>query len=168
MDWKKRLKLYAICLLFVVGSIFMLNSDTPGTMRHPLWMRHIASYIGIFFFGSCGLMAAYSDIRLCLHHQKFIEFSEQGLSIKAGKVIPWSQIKGFAIENVSGAIIILIFTKNPKKEIAKETSWLKRKVMQFNLKTTGSIYSFSTMAMKGSPEDVLLQCEQELAKRRQK
>ena len=50
---------------------------------------------------------------------------------------------------------------NHKKD---ESSWIKRKTMEYNLKTINALYSFPAYMMDGRAEEALALCKQKLAK----
>jgi hypothetical protein len=160
MDWKKRIAVYFGFTAFTFMGILMLTTDDFSS-RYPSWLMYPCAVFGIIFFGGGGLIFAYQDIRSNLLHMNHVDFSDSGLSIY-GDMIAWSKIKGFDLYKNSGADIILVMTKHPEQDIEEEESWLKRKAMLFSLKTSGAVYSFSTMLMKGSPEEILLYCEEKL------
>ena len=54
--------------------------------------------------------------------------------------------------------------KDPEKVIANESSWIKRKTMEYKLKTINALYSFPTYMMDGRAEEALALCKQKLAK----
>ena len=54
--------------------------------------------------------------------------------------------------------------KDPEKLIANESSWIKRKTMEYNLKTINALYSFPAYMMSGRAEEALALCKLNLAK----
>lgn len=165
MSWKYRITTYAGCLAFTLLGVWLLTEERL-TSLYPAWAVRIVAIICILFFGGGGLFAVYKDIKISLQHRKPVEFTDEGISIVGEEVIVWSQIEGFEPYTFKGTDLILIKTKNPELTIHEQTSWLKRKILQLNLDKTGALYSISLMLMKGSKEDVLRLCEQELDRHR--
>ena len=60
--------------------------------------------------------------------------------------------------------LLINHKKDPEKVIANESSWIKRKTMEYNLKTINAIYSFPAYMMDGRAEEALTLCKLNLAK----
>ena len=54
--------------------------------------------------------------------------------------------------------------KDSEKVIANESSWIKRKTMEYNLKTINALYSFPAYMLDGQAEEALALCKQKLKK----
>ena len=54
--------------------------------------------------------------------------------------------------------------KDPEKVIANESSWIKRKTMEYNLKTINALYSFPAYMMAGRAEEALTLCRLNMVK----
>ena len=53
---------------------------------------------------------------------------------------------------------------NFQMDDANESSWIKRKTMEYNLKTINALYSFPAYMMDGRAEEALTLCKQKLVK----
>ena len=60
--------------------------------------------------------------------------------------------------------LLINHKKDPEKVIANESSWIKRKTMEYNLKTINALYSFPAYMMDGRADEALALCKQKLAK----
>jgi hypothetical protein len=54
--------------------------------------------------------------------------------------------------------------KDPEKIITNESSWIKRKTMEYNMKTINAIYSFPAYLMDGRAEEALTLCRLNMVK----
>ena len=107
---------------------------------------------------------AYKKVKLLINHKKEIEFTDRGTSICGAEEILWNEIADFSLIRFKGNRLITIQMKDPEKVIANESSWIKRKTMEYNLKTISALYSFPAYIMDGRAEEALALCKQKLAK----
>ena len=119
------------------------------TLRHLLWWK-------------C-LYMTYRKIRLIINHKKDIEFTDSGLSIYGAKEIMWREIADFDLIRFKGNRLITIQMKNPTEVLASEPSWIKRKTMEYNLKTINANYAFPAYLIDGRAEEALALCKEKLA-----
>ena len=54
--------------------------------------------------------------------------------------------------------------KDPEKIIANESSWIKRKTMEYNLKAINALYSFPAYMLDGRTEEALTLCRLNMVK----
>ena len=107
---------------------------------------------------------AYKKVKLLINHKKEIEFTDRGISICRAEEILWNEIADFSLIRFKGNRLITIQMKDPEKVIANESSWIKRKTMEYNLKTINALYSFPAYMMDGRAEEALTLCKLNLAK----
>ena len=107
---------------------------------------------------------AYKKVKLLINHKKDIEFTDRGISICGAEEILWNEIADFSLIRFKGNRLITIQMKDPEKVIANESSWIKRKTMEYNLKTINALYSFPAYMMDGRAEEALTLCKLNLAK----
>ena len=105
----------------------------------------------------------YRKIRLIINHKKDIEFTDSGLSIYGAKEIMWREIADFDLIRFKGNRLITIQMKNPTEVLASEPSWIKRKTMEYNLKTINANYAFPAYLIDGRAEEALALCKEKLA-----
>ena len=163
MNWIKRTVFYLTCLIFCAGAIGILTSDIEGT-HHLLWAKWLIGVSGLLFFGGGALCMAYKDIQVHLRHREGVEFTNEGMCIRKKTFIEWQKIKGFSLWHYQGTDIILVNTRNPLQDIADEPNPIRRVSMRLSYKISGAIYSFSSLLMEGTPEEVLQHCKDELRK----
>lgn len=74
---------------------------------------------------------------------------KRGLYLNPNKneILEWKNIEGFKEISMYGTKIIIIKVNNGNEMIEKETSELRKKLMQFNLNNYGSPYNISTSTM---------------------
>ena len=163
MNQTKKILTYLGCIAFTVLGLWLLTVEDPTT-SYPLWTIRVAGILSIIFFGGGGLFMAYKKVKLLINHKKEIEFTDRGLSIWGAEEILWNEIADFSLIRFKGNRLITIQMKDPEKVIANESSWIKRKTMEYNLKTINAIYSFPAYMMDGRAKEVLTLCKLNLAK----
>ncbi|MUL28498.1 hypothetical protein F0475_09340 [Prevotella sp. A2879] len=163
MNQTKKILAYLGCIAFTILGVWLLTIDDTTTM-YSLWKLRVAGILSIIFFGGVGLFMAYKKVKLLINHKKEIEFTDRGLSIWGAEEILWNEIADFSLIRFKGNRLITIQMKDPEKVITNESSWIKRKTMEYNLKTINALYSFPAYMMDGRAEEVLALCKQKLAK----
>ncbi len=89
--------------------------------------------------------------------------TDSGLSIYGAKEIMWREIADFDLIRFKGNRLITIQMKNPTEVLASEPSWIKRKTMEYNLKTINANYAFPAYLIDGRAEEALALCKEKLA-----
>lgn len=101
----KRQLTVAICVLFVVGGLFMINAGLSGSYgsKNPL----LVGVLGTLFFGILGIKTA---IRLVLEPEMHIEVGPAGILDKhiSQSVIPWTAIKRFSTWSRYGNSMLML------------------------------------------------------------
>ena len=163
MNQTKKILAYLGCFAFTALGVWLLTIDDTTTMYSP-WKLRFAGVLTIIFFGGGGLFMAYKKVKLLINHKKDIEFTDRGISICGAEEILWNEITDFSLIRFKGNRLITIQMKDPEKVIANESSWIKRKTMEYNLKTINALYSFPAYMMDGRAEEALTLCKLNLAK----
>lgn len=163
MNQTKKILAYLGCIAFTILGVWLLTIDDTTTMYSP-WKLRFAGVLTIIFFGGGGLFMAYKKIKLLINHKKEIEFTDRGISIWGAEEILWNEIADFSLIRFKGNRLITIQMKDPEKVIANESSWIKRKTMEYNLKTINALYSFPAYMLDGRAEEALTLCKLNLAK----
>ena len=163
MNQTKKILAYLGCIAFTALGVWLLTVEDPTT-SYPLWTIRVAGILSIIFFGGGGLFMAYKKVKLLINHKKDIEFTDRGISICGAEEILWNEIIDFSLIRFKGNRLITIQMKDPEKVIANESSWIKRKTMEYNLKTINALYSFPAYMMDGRAEEALTLCKLNLAK----
>lgn len=163
MNQTKKILVYLGCIAFTALGVWLLTIEPPTT-TYPLWTIRFTGILSIIFFGGGGLFMAYKKVKLLINHKKEIEFTDRGISICGAEEILWNEIADFSLIRFKGNRLITIQMKDPEKVIANESSWIKRKTMEYNLKTINALYSFPAYMMDGRAEEALTLCKLNLAK----
>ena len=163
MNQTKKILAYLGCIAFTILGVWLLTIDDTTTIYSP-WKLRFAGVLTIIFFGGGGLFMAYKKIKLLINHKKEIEFTDRGISIWGAEEILWNEIADFSLIRFKGNRLITIQMKDPEKVIANESSWIKRKTMEYNLKTINALYSFPAYMLDGRAEEALTLCKLNLAK----
>ena len=163
MNQTKRILAYLGCIAFTILGVWLLTIDDTTTM-YSLWKLRFAGVLTIIFFGGGGLFMAYKKVKLLINHKKEIEFTDRGISICGAEEILWNEIADFSLIRFKGNRLITIQMRDPEKVIANEPSWIKRKTMEYNLKTINALYSFPAYMMDGRAEEALTLCRLNMVK----
>ena len=163
MNQTKKILVYLGCIAFTILGVWLLTIDDTTTMYSP-WKLRFAGVLTIIFFGGGGLFMAYKKVKLLINHKKEIEFTDRGISICGAEEILWNEIADFSLIRFKGNRLITIQMKDSEKVIANESSWIKRKTMEYNLKTINALYSFPAYMMDGRAEEALTLCRLNMVK----
>jgi hypothetical protein len=142
----KLIKGFAGSVIFVAASIWMLTTDSSsgrGLLSSPM-IKYSIAVTGIVFFGFLGVMYLFK-----LRDRKpGLVIDENGIIDNSGGLaagfIPWTDIENFSIEKVMKQQFLVIAVKNPEFYIENQKSILKKKGMQYNLRSYGSPIAIST------------------------
>ena len=162
MNKTKKILAYLGGIAFTILGIWLLTMDT-STTTYPVWKIKVAGVLSVTFFGGNVLYMTYRKIKLIINHKKDIEFTDSGLSIYGAKEIMWREIADFDLIRFKGNRLITIQMKNPIEVLASEPSWIKRKTMEYNLKTINANYAFPAYLIDGRAEEALALCKEKLA-----
>ena len=144
-------------LTFVgIGLWFVID---PPTIQNSYWGNPtkiaFAGYASIIFFGLCAyfFISKLADKKpgLIINHSGIVDNSS-GLS--AG-LIQWSDIEDITVVVVHRQKLIMVHVKNPQEFINRQTSFLKRKGMEYNYKMYGTPLSITTNGLKTSFDNLL-------------
>jgi hypothetical protein len=136
---------------FVLAGVWMVNLDDAsirlhGLLRSPVLM-HGVGYLGIGFFGLCGLIAVKKffegGIGLQFSKDGFIDHS-RGAS---ARFIPWSEVSEVGVFEFRRQRMLVIKVIHPEKYAEIDGS-LKRWAYEMNLKMYGSPIVISSSALK--------------------
>ncbi|RKR84863.1 hypothetical protein BDD43_5116 [Mucilaginibacter gracilis] len=73
--------------------------------------------------------------------------SDNSSAVAAGQIL-WRDIKDVFVVEEGGHKFIMLEVRNPEKYIERQTHYLQKKAMQYNLKTYGSPLSITTDGLK--------------------
>jgi hypothetical protein len=152
----------AIGLWFVIA---------PPAIENVYWGNPakitIAGYAAILFFGLCSLLL----IRKLQDNKPGLIFDDSGLTdnssgISAGKIL-WSDIENISVIEIQRQKLVKIQVKNPQEYINKQTSVLKRKLMEMSNNMYGTPFSISANGLNISFDELLKMLTDELNASRQ-
>ncbi|AXY74261.1 hypothetical protein D3H65_09865 [Paraflavitalea soli] len=148
----KILLLLAGAILFVVGGCWMLVK-APTVSNPVLSNIYVVRTVGVaavLFFGLC---AVYAARKLFSTRPGFV-IDDFGITDNSGGIsvgaIPWSDMLNITIMMAQRQKFIMIHVKNPEDYINKQTSFIKRKMMQMNHKAYGSPLALSANSLRTS------------------
>lgn len=148
----KIILLLAGALLFVAGGCWLLVK--APTINNPVVPNiniiRVVAVAAILFFGLCTVYAArklFSAGPGFLIDDFGVTDNSGGISVGA---IPWSDIYNINFVMAHRQKFIMIYVKNPEEYINKQSSFIKRKVMQMNHKLYGSPLAISANSLDTS------------------
>jgi hypothetical protein len=146
---KKSLFLLIVSIAFVVLGFWLIleaNNLTGWRARSPLFTR-IIGLASILFFG----LGVFIGIKRLIKPEIALILDVKGLNVNPKKslteYIKWSDINGFEEVKIQSTRIIIISVKNPSYWLDKETSKLRRKLMQINLNNYDSPFNIATSGL---------------------
>ncbi len=154
---KKIILMFVGALAFVAIGLWFVIS--PPTISNSYWgnptKMAIVGYASILFFGPCAfaLIKKLPDNKPGLIIDQ-IGFTDNSSGVSAGQVL-WSDIENLSVLEVHGQKIIMLQVTNPQEYIDKQTSGLKRKMMQLNYKMYGTPLSITSNGLKISFDELL-------------
>ncbi|MEO6883651.1 MAG: STM3941 family protein [Bacteroidia bacterium] len=167
---KQKLFLMLIgCLIFVGLGVWIIskaiNPPAEGTFffRNPmiLWTAGIS---GILFFG----MIFFFIVKKLGDNSPGLIISPEGILDNASGVsagfIPWADINEIREPKVSNQKFLNIIVKNPQNYIDNQQNRFRKKVMQLNYNSYGTVISISAIALKYKYADLKSLLETELKK----
>lgn len=152
--WFKQLKMLLAFAFVFTASIFCAITDHPIRGHLPIF-THVIGWIGIVFFGLCGIILLYRELRFRGGSQAII--TDEGLYI-LGEYIPWSVITAVKpwgqLHEFQG---LAVMTTNCEELIAA-APWWKRWNMRLNYKQYGAVYFIPNEMFEGSREAFIEAC----------
>jgi len=144
-------------ILMLVGSIafvllglwLFIEADNLSGWRakNPTYTRIIA-IAAVLFFGACTVFI----FRKLFDNKPGLIIDNVGLTdnssgVSAGQIL-WSDIKSIKVIEIHRQKIIMLKVKNPQDYIDRQTSGLKRKMMQMNLNMYGTPLSITSNSLQ--------------------
>jgi hypothetical protein len=136
-------------IMFVVLGIwiFMNAYNFRGwKVRNPILTQGIG-VISILFFG----FGIFVGIKRLIKSELALIIDAKGLNVNPKKslneYIEWKDILGFREIKIQSTRILIIGVKNPDHWIEKETSSIRRKLMQFNLNNYDSPFNIAAAGL---------------------
>ena len=147
--WRNAL-LILCCLAFAAGSVLILLDGN----EKPL-MVIIAAWIGILFFGLCGLFVAYLVLKEQLTRTPYLVITDKKVIMNAGK--PWeasfADVEIFFLTRVSTAWMIGVkYKKSIEDQRLDNAGQWGRAVRNFNVKVAGAQESIAADGLKIKPQ----------------
>jgi hypothetical protein len=131
--YPSRIKVVLVLLgaiAFVAAGLWIGSPDIAGTL--PLWKVVIATYVGVPFFGACGLYAAYRLAR----HRPAVEidstgFTDSSSAIAAGR-LSWGEVDRVVVYSFYGQMLLGIVPRDLEMFMSRQSIW-RRWVTRLNL-----------------------------------
>lgn len=147
---KKLVLLLAGSLVFVAAGIwFLINPPkiNNALFGNPTFIL-VISIAAILFFGTIAVFIARKlpDNRPGLIIDS-VGLTDNSSGISAGQIL-WSDLENISVIEINRQKLILLEVKNPQDYIDKQTSGLKRKLMQLNYKSYGTPLSISSNSLQ--------------------
>ncbi len=136
-------------IIFVVLGIWMFMNAynfTGWKARNPILTQGIG-VISILFFG----FGIFIGIKRIIKSELALIIDSKGLNVYPKKslseYIEWKDILGFREIKIHSTRILIIDVKHPDYWIEKETSSIRRKLMQFNLNNYDSPFNIAAAGL---------------------
>jgi hypothetical protein len=144
-------------IAFVLLGLWLISEadNLSGRMtKNPTYTRRIGA-AGVLFFGVCAVYIG----RKIPDNKPGLIIDEFGLTdnssgISAGKIM-WNDIKYIKVIEIHQQKLIMFHVNNPQDYIDKQTSGLRRKMMQLNYNMYGTPLSIASNSLKIKFDDLL-------------
>jgi hypothetical protein len=159
------------CVAFIVAGIWMLTLDPAQVasgksfrlfFNSPLFAR-VLGVVAIVVFGGLAIWLAKrifsTDGGIVLNSEGITDHA----SSAAAGFIPWNEIAGMSVFEMSGQKMLILHVTDPQKYI-EQGSGLKRKLNSSNYNMCGSPISFSTKTLKANFDELQYTFERYLQK----
>lgn len=145
----------------VLGAVGFQMCFLAESVALPL---RIIGFLGfVFFIGGCIFIVA-KLLQLGRSHRQAVEFNDQGILLAANHLVEWKDITAFTPLKLQGTRFIVITTRDPQHDIAKEPRWWRRMMMKQNYKLTGGVYNFTEFGTHYSFTELLDACNEQLSR----
>jgi len=148
---KKVFLLFIVSAIFVAGGLwFIINPSAfehSGMTFRPDWETETIGYITVAFFGVCFIVSIF----MFFSNKPGLIINDDGIIISSrssDNIIKWNIIEKFDIKYISRTRLIQVYIKNPEEYISHEQNWFKKRLLELNYKSSGSLMGISTNAMK--------------------
>lgn len=139
-------------------SIFLLIGSTAFVAIGVWLFLEEKKFIGIasiLFFG----LGIFVCIKRLIKSEIALILTTEGLNVNPKKslteFIKWSDILGFEEIKIHSTRIVIIGVKNPNKWLDKETSTIRRMLMQFNIYNYNSPFNIAAAGLEISSNDLI-------------
>jgi hypothetical protein len=149
------------CIAFVAAGVWMLTLDPTQVasgksfrlfFNSPTFARALG-FLAIVIFGGLAIWLA----KRILSPNGGIVLNSEGIidhaSSAAAGFIPWDEIRGMSVFEMSGQKMLILHVTDPQKYI-EQGSALKRKLNSSNYNMCGSPISFSTKTLKANFDEL--------------
>jgi hypothetical protein len=142
------LLLLASIAFVVLGVLFVMHPEKWSSSHYNPVIVFTGGLASILFFGLCGVSMA----KKMFDRTPGLVVSDEGIVDNSGGasagLIYWSDIETIKEIKVASQILLNIIVRNPQHYIDRQTSAFKRKVMQMNLKSSGTPISISANGLQ--------------------
>ena len=153
---KKSVLLLIGSIAFVALGIWLLmeaDNLTGWRARNPIVTRGIG-IASILFFG----LGIFVGIKRLIKSEIALIIDHIGLNVNPKKslteFIKWDDILGFEEIKIQSTRILIIGVKNPEYWLEKETSTIKKKMMQFNINNYNSPFNIAASGLDISSSEL--------------
>ncbi|MCH8622344.1 STM3941 family protein [Undibacterium sp. TS12] len=145
-------------LVFVAASIWMVQMDAAQVAEKGLVndvvIMHGIGWAGLVFFGLCG----FAGLLKIIDRKPGLVLSQAGIhdnsSYLAAGLIPWSDITGLSVFEVSGQRVMVVNVRDPERYISLG-SLPKRALKRINHRLCGSPVGIASNSLKLGFEELL-------------
>lgn len=162
LDRRKIMLGIAGTIVFVVIGVWLVMLDDTRVatesgfrllMNNPL-LAHGLGVASILLFGTLGVFW----IKKLVDKKPGLIFNAEGIVDNAGGaeagLIPWNEIEGYQIFEISGTKMLMVMVSDPQKYVARGNT-LKRKLNAANLNMAGSPISITSKTLATSFDDLV-------------
>ena len=153
---KKSILLLIGSIVFVAGGVWLLleaDNLTGWRARNPIFARGIG-IASILFFG----LGIFVGIKRLIKSEIALIIDPIGLNVNPKKsvteFIKWDKILGFEEIKIQSTRILIIGVKYPEYWLEKESSAIRKKMMQFNINNYNSPFNIAASGLDISSNEL--------------
>lgn len=147
--WRMMLLILA-CILFVLGGIFILH-------MHRNVFELVVGWVGILFFGCCGIVLLWSFLKERLFDQPHLTINDEGISYRGMKTwhVRFADVASFEVRKLGDNNFVAINYK-PVVELQKmeNASILGRLLRSMNKRLINAQESISTVGINMTADEL--------------
>lgn len=153
---KKSILMLLGSIAFVALGIWLVmeaDNLTIWRARNPIFAKGIG--VASFLFFGLGI---FIGIKRLIKSEIALIITSEGLNVNPKKslteFIKWGEVEGFEEIKIQSTRIVIIGVKNPEYWLDKETSTLRKKLMQFNINNYNSPFNIAAAGLDISSKEL--------------
>ena len=154
---KKSAPILIISLICFIGAVYILlttNYSAITSIEKAILLKVLLSFISLF----CGA-GIYVSLKQLIKKKLFLIIDENGINVNpensTSESIKWKNVESFSELKMHNQKMVLIEVNNPSYWIENESNYMRKKLIEFNLKNYGAPFVLSAISMDLNHDELL-------------